>query len=505
VISRVSYGFRTESVNFIHDVNVLRQTIKSVYANSADLQALNSEIDKLPKNCRIQVLPVCWRHLLDFPKHGLKQNRKEHDLADTSGEDDEYPSLEDITVEGVPFVRSLITDLALDVLLYQSAYREHISGIVLRECNRIYKLFLDRNPYFDGKVSLIGHSLGSAIFFDILCRQKEDKDTHGLPQHQRFYHNRPGVQPQNKKDGKDLSFDFQVEDFYCLGSPIGLFQMLKGRTIAARHHPEAAPAESPMNPDYMDDPFLSANYPLQEDVFPKAGLPYTISSPKCAQLYNIFHPSDPIAYRLEPLIAPAMSSLKAQALPYTKKGIFNASAAQGITGIGARVGQSVSGLWSSLSSGIASSLLNRSLGLTGEDIASMERASHSQRIPTPPLSMGAGTNIIAGGVISDMHVLTRENTNEKKRQLAQDTANADRDGNDNAPTLIDDDIETLYAGFQKRRKSQQENEKTNREWMEAEEKSKKLRREEMKVRGLNQNGRVDFSIQEYVVPILVCR
>ena len=36
------------------------------------------------------------------------------------------------------------------------------------------------------------------------------------------------------------------------------------------------------------------------------------------------------------------------------------------------------------------------------------------------------------------------------------------------------------------------------DWVEVEEQSKKLKREEMKVRGLNQNGRVDFSIQEYV-------
>jgi hypothetical protein len=43
----------------------------------------------------------------------VRQNRKEHDLGEAFGEDEEYPSLEDITVEGVPFVRSLITDLAL--------------------------------------------------------------------------------------------------------------------------------------------------------------------------------------------------------------------------------------------------------------------------------------------------------------------------------------------------------------------------------------------------------
>lgn len=498
-------GMRTESVNFVHDVNVLRQTLKSVYATSADLQALNSEIDKLPKNCRVQVLPVCWRHLLDFPKQGVRENRREHDLGDIFGEEEDYPSLEAITPEGVPFVRSLITDLALDILLYQSAYREHISGIVLRECNRIFKLFLERNPYFNGKVSLIGHSLGSAILFDILCRQRGEIRIHASAQHHKYYQDRPRTRVSSKKkDAKDLSFEFEVEDFYCLGSPIGLFQMLKGRTIAARHHLDSPPtAESPMNPDHMDDPFLagmgikSRSTPDNDTI-----LQYSVSSPQCAQLYNIFHSSDPISYRLEPLIAPVMASLKPQQLPYTKKGLFGSSASQGLTGIGARVGQSVSGIWSSFSSGIASSLLNRSLGLTGEDVASMAHPQASITNPHPP-SAGAGTNISGGGVISDHSIpatLVREDTNEKKRQLAEDTAAADREGSgENASTLIDGEIETLYAGFQKRRKSHQGetgHDSHGEEWVEAEERGRKLRREELKVRALNGNGRVDFTIQE---------
>lgn len=74
-------GLRMDSVNFVHDVNTLRKTLKAVYASSADLQALNAEVDKLPKNCRVQVLPICWRHLLDFPKQSLKHNRREFDLG----------------------------------------------------------------------------------------------------------------------------------------------------------------------------------------------------------------------------------------------------------------------------------------------------------------------------------------------------------------------------------------------------------------------------------------
>ncbi|KAK2625277.1 hypothetical protein QTJ16_005646 [Diplocarpon rosae] len=479
-------GMRTESVNFVHDVNVLRKTLKSVYGNSADLQALNSEIDKFPKNCRIQVLPICWRHLLDFPKKGVRQNRREHDLGDAFGEEEDYPSLEDITVEGVPFVRSLITDLALDILLYQSAYREHIAQLVTAESNRVFDLFLERNPNFKGKVSLIGHSLGSAIFFDILCRQKQSVEGpvgghrgQNRPRHSRL---RPEV--------KDLDLKFAVEDFYCLGSPIGLFQMLKGRSILARHQrDDALPAESPMDPEDLQDPYF--RFASGENISSVTGLPLTVSSPKAGQLFNIFHPSDPIAYRLEPLIAPAMSSMKPQLLPYTKKTI-----SASVSGIGAKVGQSMSGLWSSLSSGIASSLLNRSLGLTSDDVAQMAAPTPHKAVSQ---SAGAGTNI-GGGVISPDNALSpqRENSNDKKRQLAEDTAAADRDGTGaSPPTLIDDEIETLYAGFQKRRESNSDDGDSG--WSQAEEKGKKLRREEAKVRALNQNGRVDYSIQESVL------
>jgi hypothetical protein len=51
-------GLRLESINFIHDVNVLRKTMKSVYKASPDLQALNSSFSDSQKNCRVQVLPV---------------------------------------------------------------------------------------------------------------------------------------------------------------------------------------------------------------------------------------------------------------------------------------------------------------------------------------------------------------------------------------------------------------------------------------------------------------
>lgn len=477
-------GLRMESVNFIHDVNILRKTLKAVYGSSADLQALNSEVAQLPKNCRVQVLPVCWRHLLDFPKQRVKQNRKEQDLADADAllDEEEYPSLDDITVEGVPAVRNLITDLALDILLYQSAYREHIAGIVQRECNRVYHLFLERNPSFKGHVSLVGHSLGSAILFDILCRQRDLGDR--LERGQR----KTGTTGGKRHDAGNLSLDFDVDSFFCLGSPIGLFQMLKGRTIAGRRHPSAKvmPPEIPLESSARNGPFRGPSSP--DAAYPSSAkdsniLAIATSFPKCKELYNIFHPTDPISYRIEPLISPAMASMKPQPLPYTKKGLFGVPG-QGLTGISARVGQSVSGFWSNITSGVASSLLNRSLGLTGDDQISSKQsmASSPSQQPRTAMSHGAGTNISAGVISS-----------AEKSTLVEEPGR-------HPETLIDSEIETLFAGFQKRRKSHQSDESRdlgeNPEWQEAEDRGNRLRREEAKVRVLNSNGRVDYSIQE---------
>ncbi|KAK3342873.1 DDHD domain-containing protein [Neurospora tetraspora] len=498
-------GKKIESVNFVHDVNMLRKTLKETYSSSADLRALNGEIEvEGPGNSRVQVLPVVWRHLLDFPKR--KPKRREHDLGEAPYEEDEYPSLEDITIEGVAFARSLISDLALDVLLYQSAYRETIVEIVSREANRIYKLFKDRNPNFKGKVHVIGHSLGSAIMFDILCRQREKRpETEPFKNPLKLWptHTQDRYEP---KEPKELAFEFDVEDFYALGSPIGLFQMLKGRTIAARHLPNVYPSESPLNPEYMDDPFFLAataqhhhhhHHNSDQSLSPITNLPYSISSPKVAQLFNIFHPSDPISYRLEPLISPAMSTLKPQALPYTKKSIFGSVAPQGLTGIGAKVGQSVSGLWSSLSAGIASSLLNRSLGLSQEDVANINASQAQNQNPSP----GAGTNI-AGGVISpESSKMSDAQRSEKTAERMRQLANAGHDG-----TLIDDELETLFSKFERKRldmvhaaKEGGSTAAAKEEWVKEEAKAQKLKREEMKVRALNRNGRVDYSIQESVL------
>lgn len=391
----------------------------------------------------------CWRHLLDFPYRGVRQNRKELDLTDADAlEDEAYPSLADITLDSVPAVRNLISDLAMDVLLYQSGYCEHISNIVIQESNRILRLYREQNPSFKGSVSLVGHSLGSAILFDILCHQR-GSTKHGSSPREKSRESNDRTPP------KANGFDFECEELFCLGSPIALFQMLKGKTIGGYSVPDSRTRRDAMGVENgLDTP--SPGYGSDDS-------PTIISTPKCRDLYNIFHPSDPVSYRLEPLISPAMANLKPQPLPSVKKSLWTTSG-QSLSILGSRMGQSVGSMWSNFTTGVASSLLNRSLGLTSDDASASASSGTSQ----------------AG------------NDSTHRRTLSDSTQHSS--GDDQHQTLIESDLETLYDGFQKDRRHQNHGGSPDR-GIDADQ-DRKLRFEDAKVRAMNANGRVDYSIQE---------
>ena len=54
-------------------------------------------------------------------------------------------------------------------------YLQQIVQTVGDECNRLYRLFLSRNPHFRGSISVAGHSLGSLILFDLLSNQGHEQ------------------------------------------------------------------------------------------------------------------------------------------------------------------------------------------------------------------------------------------------------------------------------------------------------------------------------------------
>uniref|UniRef100_A0A8V5H524 Uncharacterized protein n=1 Tax=Melopsittacus undulatus TaxID=13146 RepID=A0A8V5H524_MELUD len=110
---------------------------------------------------RVEFLPVNW-----------------HSSLHSTGVD---VDLERITLPSINRLRHFINDTILDVFFYNSStYCQTIVDTVASEMNRLYQLFLHRNPLFKGGVSIAGHSLGSLILFDLLTNQKAapEEDEH---------------------------------------------------------------------------------------------------------------------------------------------------------------------------------------------------------------------------------------------------------------------------------------------------------------------------------------
>lgn len=259
-------GSKYESINFTHSVNVMRNTMRSVYESEEEYHKMaygDKDSSERKRNNRIQVLPISWRHKIDFhPKKALEE-------VDDEGEN-RLPALSEINVDGVKPLRNLVGDVALDILLYyDQKYVDQIFKTVTEELNRVYSLYMERNPNFKGKVHIMGHSLGSCIAFDILAAQPEDVD-------------------KDKIDtSKHLKFD--VENLFCVGSPVGMFKLLGRKNIVPR---------SAKNSDLVED----------------------LVSPKCERLYNIFHPCDPVGYRMEPLIKSRFAKFKPELVSFAVRG-----------------------------------------------------------------------------------------------------------------------------------------------------------------------------------------
>ncbi|KAB1257479.1 Phospholipase DDHD2 [Camelus dromedarius] len=124
---------------------------------SVSLNLLQTHFKKAQENQqigRVEFLPVNW-----------------HSPLHSTGVD---VDLQRITLPSINRLRHFTNDTILDVFFYNSpTYCQTIVDTVASEMNRIYKLFLQRNPDFKGGVSIAGHSLGSLILFDILTNQKD--------------------------------------------------------------------------------------------------------------------------------------------------------------------------------------------------------------------------------------------------------------------------------------------------------------------------------------------
>ena len=191
---------------------------------------------------------------------------------------------------------------------------EKVLSFVTDRICELHKLFLTINNDFTmsgGSYSLIGHSLGSVMTWDLLSvlgdkLKSENKDAKrdselssvvsSLPKtiisaYQAFASGNIGdddtvdgtwgpslTQPMKKK------IPFIPKFTFFLGSPLGLFLTLRN----------ARPMFDKMRLLHIKKDSTAGDAVVETS-------PFTLPS---GSVYNIFHPSDPVAYRIEPLLAP---------------------------------------------------------------------------------------------------------------------------------------------------------------------------------------------------------
>ncbi|XP_054708602.1 phospholipase DDHD2-like [Uloborus diversus] len=136
---------------------------------------------------KVEFLPLAWHAKLHTSDLGLDRR------------------MQKITLPSIPKLRHFTNDTLLDILLYSSPqYCQSIIDTVAHELNRLYEIFLARNPDFAGRIFVAGHSLGSLILFDILANQNHCEKE------------QPSVKTSNQVEEKEL-----IEN-YCIKSEITL-------------------------------------------------------------------------------------------------------------------------------------------------------------------------------------------------------------------------------------------------------------------------------------------
>ncbi|NXA35640.1 DDHD1 Phospholipase, partial [Eudromia elegans] len=213
-------------------------------------------------------------------------------------------TVDSITPDKVRGLRDMLNSSAMDIMYYTSPlYRDELVKGLQQELNRLYSLFCSRNPEFEekgGKVSIVSHSLGCVITYDIMTgwnpvrlyeqllqKEEEELEDRWMSYEEQRLLEELYITKQRLREieerlhalkastvSKTPVLKFKVENFFCMGSPLAVFLALRG--------------------------IRPGNSGSQDHILPK-----TI----CNRLLNIFHPTDPVAYRLEPLILKHYSNI----------------------------------------------------------------------------------------------------------------------------------------------------------------------------------------------------
>jgi hypothetical protein len=280
------------------------------------IKAVKGGIPEPPPPNRVEILPIEWFSRMHDSSSSLMQ------------------SLKATTLDTIPALRAIANDVVFDVLMYLTpAFCEAVLECVTEQIIELYGTFQQIHSNFlpsGGKCSLVGHSLGSVICWDLLSILKDTSlakraataastddsvdspsDLYGVSVasqdsvevgYQMYAKEAHANKARNGTWGPSLTkpldqcIPFEPECTILLGSPLGIFLTLRG----------AHPVFDLMRKAAVEDVQIKAtttqpgSTPNIHTELPTIS-PFTLPT---ASLYNIFHPSDPVAYRIEPLLLP---------------------------------------------------------------------------------------------------------------------------------------------------------------------------------------------------------
>ena len=222
------------------------------------------------KHHRATVATTCYQVLKDYYDVDFKLDFELIEWRSSLSEytDDSDEAIRSCTLRGAKSFRDFANDIFLDAMYFMhNIYNQAILMEVQAQLNDKYNTYRKRYKNFSGKVSVFAHSLGSVIMWDIL-----DPDPT-----QQFAMGMSGT-PRKHAVSPDSRLDFHVENFFASGSPLAVFLSIRKKAF-------------------------------RKDF---------VAPPSCSHFYNLFHPYDPVAYRIEPLVAAAMRQVSPVRISYQK-------------------------------------------------------------------------------------------------------------------------------------------------------------------------------------------
>lgn len=402
---------------------------------------------------RVEYLPIHWHAAL-------------HSCSEDGGLGVDK-QLQPVTLKSIKRLRDFTNETLLDILYYTSpVYAQTIITQVSAEMNRLYHLFVSRNPSFSGGVSVIGHSLGSCIAFDLLAHQgsaksqeetvEKEEETEEMPLLKDVLSSMNLSDQLSAFEKEQIDYEslmmLSSEDLKELGIPMGprkkIVELISRERanveriksnhqklqdeVTAKSEKEKQQKEMiasleqsglKMVPYSVSRGHLSGTgqslveYPTldftPENLF-AVGSPIALfltvrgvdaigpdfALPSCQRFFNVFHPYDPVAYRIEPLIDASTAEIRPVLLPHHKgRKRFHLELYDNLGRVGASLKENIvtgmKNMWVSLSE-FARSHTSGPAGQTQEQVPDTPTEPNPPRDLTPEVGIEAKVDPLIG-------------------------------------------------------------------------------------------------------------